>query len=176
MVKYDTTDTLWDALFIDLKRDIAASKPASLLLFTTLNLDMEKVLHAPDVVSIGSTEALSRYLESPPANRRFDLAVAVFDAENITGDSCIHLISKLRDTDCARVYLACSVSSEITNRQHDANFRSLGLKLLRIYDMRSAGKINIYLYYYDIYDYKEVPDWLNNRLWAHPNMWDKTRW
>lgn len=29
---------------------------------------------------------------------------------------------------------------------------------------------------YDIRTYKQVPDWLNPKFWANPEMWDKQRW
>ena len=32
------------------------------------------------------------------------------------------------------------------------------------------------LWGYNIADYKPVPDWLNPRHWANPELWDKHRW
>lgn len=32
------------------------------------------------------------------------------------------------------------------------------------------------LFEYNIFSYKSVPDWLNNKFWANPKMWDKERW
>ena len=176
MIEYSAAGTAWDALLADLKKDIATSKPASLLSLTTLDLDIENLFHVSNTVSIRSAEALDRYLESSPADRKFDLAVILFEVKNIKNDSYLHLISKLRDTDCSRVYLACSVPPKVADKQYDACVRALGFKLLHVYNLQSADKVNICLYYYDIYDYKEVPDWLNDRFWAHPNMWDKARW
>ncbi len=32
------------------------------------------------------------------------------------------------------------------------------------------------LYLFQLYAYKSPPDWLNNRYWAHPELFDKFRW
>jgi len=32
------------------------------------------------------------------------------------------------------------------------------------------------LYRYALRDYKETPEWLNSRFWAHPELFDKFRW
>ena len=175
MAKDDSNKIILNALFVDLKKDLAASKPASLLLLSTA-LNIETVFQVADTVSIKSTDDLNRYLNRPPAQRQFDLAVVVCTAEDIENDSYIHLVSKLRDTDCAKIYLACRVAAETTSKHYDTCLRGLGFKRLHIYKPPTAGKSRIVLYYYDIYDYKEIPDWLNNRFWAHPDRWDKTRW
>jgi hypothetical protein len=33
-----------------------------------------------------------------------------------------------------------------------------------------------WILYFDIRQYKETPDWLNPRNWAHPERWNKYRW
>ena len=176
MAEYDTMDAAHTALFADLKKDIAASQPASLLLCTVSDVSAEQALPVSNTTFINSTEALLGYLESPPAKQKFDLAIIIFIAEDIEDDNYIHLISKLRDTDCARVYIACSMLSKTADKYYDARLRALGFKLLHIYKTQPTDERNIYFYYYDIYDYKEVPDWFNDRFWANPRMWDKARW
>ena len=32
------------------------------------------------------------------------------------------------------------------------------------------------LWQFNLFDYKQLPDWLNSRFWANPEMWDKARW
>ncbi len=32
------------------------------------------------------------------------------------------------------------------------------------------------LWQFNLFDYKQVPDWLNSRFWANPEHWDKYRW
>ncbi|MGM8870718.1 DUF6231 family protein [Psychrobacter sp. 2Y5] len=32
------------------------------------------------------------------------------------------------------------------------------------------------LWQFNLYDYKRLPNWLNNKYWANPENWDKHRW
>ncbi len=34
----------------------------------------------------------------------------------------------------------------------------------------------ITLWQFNLYDYKRLPNWLNNKYWANPENWDKHRW
>ena len=34
----------------------------------------------------------------------------------------------------------------------------------------------ITLWQFNLYDYKRLPNWLNNKYWANPDNWDKHRW
>ncbi|WP_435950880.1 DUF6231 family protein [Psychrobacter sp. DM8] len=34
----------------------------------------------------------------------------------------------------------------------------------------------ITLWQFNLYDYKVLPNWLNNKYWANPENWDKGRW
>jgi len=36
--------------------------------------------------------------------------------------------------------------------------------------------VSDWILYFDIRQYKETPDWLNPRNWAHPERWNKFRW
>lgn len=44
--------------------------------------------------------------------------------------------------------------------------------------LRALGfsPVTEHLWGYNIADYKPVPDWLNPRHWANPELWDKHRW
>ena len=176
MAECNMTEVISDRLLADIKKDIAESKPSSLLLFALPPFNIESIFKADYTTTIKSLDDLNHYLNNPPAKRKFDLAIAMLAAENTKNDSYIHLISKLRDTDSARVYLVCCVSDQITDKYYDTCLRGLGFRLLRLYQLQTSDEACYYLYYYDIYDYKEVPDWLNESAWANPDMWDKARW
>lgn len=32
------------------------------------------------------------------------------------------------------------------------------------------------LWQFNLFDYKQLPDWLNSKFWANPENWDKFRW
>ncbi|MDD9805707.1 MAG: DUF6231 family protein [Gammaproteobacteria bacterium] len=115
---------------------------------------------------------VANYCETPRLRRRFAVGIVVCAAADMANTPFEHLISRLRDQDCERVYLYRP--GEAAAR--DDNFlRALGLRLMRAYageDGDTGGR----LYYFDIFDYKDAPDWLNSRFWANPQMWDKARW
>ena len=80
-----------------------------------------------------------------------------------------HLLARLRDLDCQVTYVRCRPE------QDDAplwceHLRSLGFLPVKSY---ADGSI---LFYFDIYDYKLLPSWLNSKYWANPKMWNKARW
>lgn len=70
------------------------------------------------------------------------------------------LYACLRDQWCHTCYLYERLSEQ-------ASLTELGFQLLQTYADQTA------LFYFDLYDYKRVPDWLNSRFWANPEMWNK---
>ena len=82
-------------------------------------------------------------------------------------DQVIQTISRLRDLHARRLIIlspenrdaACSIKHE--------DLISLGLRALEA----QPG-----IFYHDLYDYKDTPEWLNNQYWANPENWDKYRW
>lgn len=108
------------------------------------------------------------YCETPRLRRRFAVGIVVCAAADMANTPFEHLIARLRDQDCERVYLYRPGGAPA----RDGDFlRALGLRLMRTY-AGEGGR----LYYFDIFDYKDAPDWLNSRYWANPRMWDKARW
>ena len=84
------------------------------------------------------------------------------------------LLAKMRDIQCERVYFAHCDAFSIEN---DAQIRSLGFKRITPNKQDAEGQeVSEHLYYFDIFDYKQIPEWLNNDYWSNPEMWDKARW
>lgn len=87
------------------------------------------------------------------------------------------LIGKLRD--CYSKHLIV-LQSNI--RQHSTSdwclndFLALGLALLPLQLKQNNQKLPFDLYQFNLHDYKIVPDWLNSKYWAHPELFDKYYW
>ena len=113
------------------------------------------------------------YCETPRPRRKFSVGIVVCAAADMAPAPLEHLISRLRDLDCERLYLYRPGEA---SAEDDHFLRALGLRLMRIYPGEDGGDGGGRLYYFDIFDYKEAPDWLNSRFWANPQMWDKARW
>ena len=118
----------------------------------------------------------AKYLDAPRAARKFSLGIIACDAADVAPAPFEQLISRLRDLDCERVYLYRPQAASVAD---DRRVRALGLRLLRTYPDEGSGAgtdAGGRLYYFDIFDYKDAPDWLGSRFWANPQMWDKARW
>ena len=112
---------------------------------------------------------------------RFALGIIACRYDNLNGDKLDRLASKMRDTRCERVYLCRAETADAkTQSDDDTRIRALGFRRLPLKDETSSGQPRDTdeerLYYFDIFDYKDVPDWLNSRFWSNPDMWDKSRW
>lgn len=112
------------------------------------------------------------YCQTPRLRRRFAIGIVVCAAADMANTPLEHLIARLRDQDCERVYLYRPGEAPARD---DHFLRALGLRLMRTYAGEGAGAGGR-LYYFDIFDYKDAPDWLNSRYWANPRMWNKARW
>jgi hypothetical protein len=98
---------------------------------------------------------------------RWDLVIIDEGIVNQPRSSMIRVIGCLRDLHARRlVVLYPEDTASQTEILHE-DLISLGLKAL-------PGQSGVY--YHDLYDYKDTPDWLNNRYWANPENWDKYRW
>lgn len=93
------------------------------------------------------------------AQTRYDIGIAFHVDTQLPPEQTDHLYARLRDQWCKITYLL----EKHSRRQH---LSALGFRLLKRYQDNT-------LFYFDIYDYKKVPDWLNSRFWAHPEMWGK---
>lgn len=163
----------------DLRRiiaDTAATKPGRVLLLTARSGWAAQLSEAG---AAGTGDKLvcrdpAEYLDAPRATRKFPVGIIVCDVADVAPAPFEQLISRLRDLDCERVYL---YRPQATSVEDDRRVRALGLRLLRTYPNEDAGAgAGGRLYYFDIFDYKDAPDWLSSRYWANPQMWDKARW
>ena len=92
-------------------------------------------------------------------------------SQYLSKDKTTHLLSKLRDQISECVYVCESIKNDpIYNSDIYHHLQSLGFLLLEQYSNKDS------LFYFDIYDYKRIPDWLNSRFWANPERWGKERW
>jgi len=82
-------------------------------------------------------------------------------------DQVIQTISRLRDLHARRLVILFQDQGDASRSIEHEDLISLGLRALKA----QPG-----VFYHDLYDYKDTPDWLNNQYWANPENWDKYRW
>lgn len=103
---------------------------------------------------------------------QYDLSLVLDGLESLDKGSAAHLLASLRDLHGGRFALLLNMSAADMHWQH-TDLLALGLRLLQQY---SVDTDSYHLYYFDLYDYKTTPDWLNSRFWANPERWNKDAW
>jgi hypothetical protein len=103
--------------------------------------------------------------EPLPAHR-FALAVVAETLESLPAPDGRALLAALRDLGAQHVVLLVDLARAPLG---DEELRALGFR-------RHADDGARVLYGFELYGYKDCPEWLNPRQWAHPELWDKFRW
>lgn len=102
---------------------------------------------------------------------KYKLALVWKPSQRLAAEDVAYVLAKLRDRLCERVYVVETITDRsVYASQKFLRLQKLGFKLLDWYADKDA------LFYFDLFDYKQLPDWLNNRYWANPERWEKERW
>lgn len=153
-----------DQLLTHLEKLVVSRPPEeTLLLMPTDHPLFDQLDHSHTPTPIGT----QTFLDYPP-QRRYPLAILVGTLDTLSQASGDRLIASLRDLYADTIY--CLADSRHWPTEH---MIALGLRPLTFYP-QSNGELG--LYYFDLYDYKRTPNWLNPKYWAHPERWDKDRW
>lgn len=118
----------------------------------------------------GSARHLEPERATPEAlsGTAYDLAVVARSLETLPRKDAGMLLSRLRDLHSKRFLALVRLGGE--GGWSNTDLIAYGMK-------RCASFTHGYaLYRFNIYDYKDTPDWLNARYWAHPERWGKERW
>lgn len=98
----------------------------------------------------------------------YDLAVVAHTLEHLPRKEAGMLLSRLRDLHSKRFLALVRLGGK--GDWSNTDLIAYGMK-------RCGGFPDGYaLYRFNIYDYKDTPDWLNAKYWAHPERWGKERW
>ena len=145
--------------------------------------------HAPQsLLLIGSDQlpALQAFLAAHPAchyahapagelpaelaAQRFDLAIFVDCLEHLNKRSGLQLLAGVRNLNASK--LAVLVDLAACDWQL-SDFYSLALEASERFQ-RDAQTLTLFTY--DVREYKQVPDWLNAKFWANPQLFGKYWW
>lgn len=105
----------------------------------------------------------------------FDLIIVINTLEYLDKAAAEHLLARLRDLHGGRLLVTVSLGTqpEQTSRWESDELLAFGMTTLG--KSRDEGGEQQH-YFFDLYDYKSVPEWLNPRFWAHPERWGKDFW
>jgi hypothetical protein len=116
------------------------------------------------------THAEAGALPSELAAQRFDLALIVDCLEHLPKRTGLELLGGIRNLNASR--LAVLIDLQACSWQ-DTDFFALAMQASERFQ---RGEQTLSLFTYDLLDYKQVPDWLNAKFWANPEMFDKYWW
>ena len=160
----------------DITRIVVSHKPASLLVVTPkadgLVCKLGKQFPDLPLFRRSAKQLLGKHPHLEPSQ----LGLVLNTLEYMTKQEAGILIARLRDIYCRTLYLAVLepvARDDIQTHWKSHELIAFGMHLVKDYEIN--GKC-LHLYYYDIYDYKDTPDWLNSKNWANPDMWGKARW
>jgi len=82
-----------------------------------------------------------------------------------------HILASLRDIYARKILLFLPLQED----ESDWTLNGLlGLGFRNLHEYDSPG--GLHLLYYDVYDYKNTPDWFSAKNWANPERWNKDWW
>ena len=94
-----------------------------------------------------------------------DLVIFIINSQEIKNKTIFKKANKLNNV---LVYIIDDIYIQNNETQCKNIFFSYGYKY--------QGKCNndkVLVFIYDIAEYKDNPDWLNNKNWANPELWEK---
>ena len=94
-----------------------------------------------------------------------DLAIFIIDSHEVKSKNIFKIANKMNNV---LVY--------IIDDTYMQNNDTLCKNIFFSYGYKYQGKCNndkVLIFIYDIAEYKDNPDWLNNKNWANPELWEK---
>ncbi len=107
---------------------------------------------------------------------RYAFCVVAGTLEHMAKEAAGQLIARLRDVHAERLYVIVPIGRHRQGRASHWELSELIAYGLRAVADYGEGAEHQQLFEFDIATYKDTPDWLNARYWAHPERWDKERW
>ncbi|MCH2338961.1 DUF6231 family protein [Pseudomonas sp. NPDC047963] len=114
--------------------------------------------------------ALTGPLPADLAARRYDLALVADCLEHLRKRDGLQLLGGIRNLNTSRMAVLVDLNA---SDWQATDFYSLALQLSGRFE---RGGQTVTLFTYDLLDYKQVPDWLNAKYWANPQMFGKYWW
>lgn len=104
------------------------------------------------------------------ASRRYDMALIADCLERLPKHDGLQLLGGIRNLNASRVAVLIDLNA---CDWHSTDFYALALQVSGRFE---RDQQTLTLFTYDLLDYKQVPDWLNAKFWANPQMFGKYWW
>lgn len=119
----------------------------------------------------GRVETSEVPLTAELANQRYDLAIVADQLERLNKRQGIELLAGLRNLSVNR--MAVLVDLDRAPEWKDTDFYGLAMQRQGSFQ-RDERRLTLFTY--DLAEYKNVPDWLNSKYWANPQLFGKYWW
>jgi hypothetical protein len=106
----------------------------------------------------------------------FDFTLVANTIEYVDKATAQHFLARLRDIHTKKMLVVVPIGeqgSDLPSRWEAADFLALGFILK---SKLTVDQKPLHVYAFDIDSYKSTPEWLNNKYWANPQLWDKYWW
>ncbi|SDT95899.1 DUF6231 family protein [Halopseudomonas salegens] len=103
--------------------------------------------------------------------QRYDLALVAEQLEILDKQRATELLAGLRNLLVNR--LAVLVDLNLASDWQEKDFFALAMQRQGHFQQEERS---LHLFSYDLQDYKQVPDWLNAKYWANPELFGKYWW
>lgn len=104
------------------------------------------------------------------AARRYDLALIADCLEQLPKRDGLQLLGGIRNLNASRIAVLIDLDA---SDWLATDFFALALQVAARFKRDDQ---TLTLFTYDMFDYKQVPDWLNAKFWANPQMFGKYWW
>jgi len=107
---------------------------------------------------------------------RYDLVFVSHVLENMPKSKAEQLIARLRDLHSDRLIIVLPIGKDWPKHaSHWQQTDMLGLGFSQVAEFQYKQHL-VHIYAFDIASYKTTPEWLSNKYWANPEMFDKYWW
>ena len=112
-------------------------------------------------------------IDQMSATARFDFVFIVGVLEYLPKHVAVAMLARLRDVHAKQLYVLAPIGKAWLNHASFWEYNdliSLGMERVNVY---AKNGLPYALLKFDLRTYKTIPEWLNSKYWARPELWDK---
>jgi len=125
-----------------------------------------------DIINTNAQQAI----QSLDTKGSFEFGIVSNTIEHLDKATAEHVLARLRDIHTKKLLIVVPIGKLWKNHVsywEETDLLALGFILKA---NMTIDKKPVHVYAFDIATYKTTPDWLNNKYWANPQLWDKHWW
>ena len=119
---------------------------------------------------------IQKALEMLDSRDIFEFSIVADCIEYLDKASAEHLLARLRDIYTKKLLVVVPIGNQW--QEHTSYWKETDMLALGFILKAKIGVTEkpVHVYAFDVASYKTTPDWLNNKYWANPELWDTYWW